>query len=104
TAHARRRSPRTASITPETENRTRRTTCRYPPRRRRAGGGSGCAGRDCAEPNDQDRSAGGRANPQGMGPKKGWRAFDVLAVAPAKMSAMSVPVEDYGIIGNTYTA
>src|SRR5204862_6847830 len=40
------------------------------------------------------------AGPQGMGPEEEGRLAD-----PAKNRvAMSSPIEDYGIIGNTYTA
>src|SRR4051794_16826007 len=36
--------------------------------------------------------------------EQAWRASSIVAVAQAKRSAMSVPIEDYGIIGNAHTA
>src|SRR5206468_8997736 len=47
-----------------------------------------------------ERPAGRGAGAQGVGPEEGRRIADPVEDAPA----MSAPIEDYGIIGNTHTA
>lgn len=51
-----------------------------------------------------ETGSGRGANPQGMGPEEGWRSSDAAGIPAANRCAMSVPIEDYGIIGTAYTA
>src|SRR5439155_9483723 len=68
--------------------------------RRRAGRRGPCAERDGPQPDHQERPAGRGTAPQGMGSEdQGW-AVDLAQ----NRLAMTTPIEDYGIIGNTYTA
>ena len=51
-----------------------------------------------------ETGSGRGANPHGMGPEEGWRSSDAAGTPAANRCAMSVPIEDYGIIGTAYTA
>src|SRR5207247_2898085 len=52
------------------------------------------------KPDHQKRPFGRGAGPQGMGPEDQGRAVHLVQ----NRLAMTTPIEDYGIIGNTYTA
>src|SRR4029079_8314361 len=67
-----------------------------------------CVRCDGAQPDHRDGAPGRGADPEGMGPEKGRRAAHPVVQhgtrprAPGR--AMSRRIEDYGIIGNAYTA